>query len=399
MNHFVEFHKRNRKTLQHHMQLVELLEVPQLVDACARNGFHDEALELANFVNGLERRHLLAAEVRSVNGKTRGGSGVIQSIVDEVHFTLTVLRQHLLQLLTENLSLPREIQILATLRKLDGLLVDRQLALERHENDSFAAISDKQREQLRAFLLQFAETRLQMDFLEARTVWLQRMAEKAIHGMGELSSSSSASVAAADGDLNLITAPATSNRDQLGPYGKAIELLEVNRSTWFSVVTQFNALFGDLNPSGTADATSFPCGAVLGAWASRQVHLLLNDLKSLLPQIEEGASLRTVLEQAIFFASRMGDVGCDFSGLIVPLFKRVLVGRIAKDLRVASANFKSILSTERFTIEIDDVNREQVRIHFCVIHECFCGQHFSYFDHFKLFVYFMLAILKSSFLA
>ena len=35
---FVASYKRNRKTLQHHMQLVELLEVPQLVDACARNG-------------------------------------------------------------------------------------------------------------------------------------------------------------------------------------------------------------------------------------------------------------------------------------------------------------------------------------------------------------------------
>ena len=37
------------------MQLVELLEVPQLVDACARNGFHEEALELAAFVNNLVR--------------------------------------------------------------------------------------------------------------------------------------------------------------------------------------------------------------------------------------------------------------------------------------------------------------------------------------------------------
>jgi hypothetical protein len=84
VNGFVGSHKRNRKTLQHHMQLVELLEVPQLVDACARNAFHDEALELANFVNGLERRHLLAAEVQSLHGKARGGSGVIQTIVDEV---------------------------------------------------------------------------------------------------------------------------------------------------------------------------------------------------------------------------------------------------------------------------------------------------------------------------
>ena len=45
------------------MQLIELLEIPQLVDACARNGFHEEALELANFVNGLESRHLLATEM------------------------------------------------------------------------------------------------------------------------------------------------------------------------------------------------------------------------------------------------------------------------------------------------------------------------------------------------
>lgn len=175
-------HKRNRKTLQHHMQLVELLEVPQLVDACARNGFHEEALELANFVNGLERRHLLAAEVRSIDGKVRGGSSVVQSIVDVVHSTLLGLRQQLLGLLTEHSSLPKELQILGTLRKLDGLLIDRQLELERRENEALAGLSEKQRDALRQHFIKAAETRLQMNFLEARTVWLQRMVDKAMSG-------------------------------------------------------------------------------------------------------------------------------------------------------------------------------------------------------------------------
>lgn len=150
-------HKRNRKTLQHHMQLVELLEVPQLVDACARNGFYDEALELANFVNGLERRHLLASEVQvtrnggpneadSVGTKRRGGSNVVQSIVNDVYKTLLSLRSQLLQLLTDDSSLPQELQILGTLRKLDSLVIDRQLSLERYNNEKFAAMTDAMRE-------------------------------------------------------------------------------------------------------------------------------------------------------------------------------------------------------------------------------------------------------------
>jgi hypothetical protein len=72
--------KRNRQTLQHHMQvsgnvwmwgfithlrgvrnsqLVELLEMPQLMDACIRNNLYEEAIELVAFANVLEKRHML----------------------------------------------------------------------------------------------------------------------------------------------------------------------------------------------------------------------------------------------------------------------------------------------------------------------------------------------------
>lgn len=39
------------------MQLVELLEVPQLMDACVRSDLWEEALSIATFASTLERRH------------------------------------------------------------------------------------------------------------------------------------------------------------------------------------------------------------------------------------------------------------------------------------------------------------------------------------------------------
>ncbi|KAK8794649.1 hypothetical protein WA158_001630 [Blastocystis sp. Blastoise] len=42
----VKQHQKNKKTLRYHTQLLELLEMPQLMDTCVKNGLHDEALIL-----------------------------------------------------------------------------------------------------------------------------------------------------------------------------------------------------------------------------------------------------------------------------------------------------------------------------------------------------------------
>ena len=383
MNHFVGSHKRNRKTLQHHMQLVELLEVPQLVDACARNGFHDEALELANFVNGLERRHLLASEVKSSNGKLRGGSGVIQTIVDDVHHTLSGLRHQLLVQLTENTALPKEISILATLRKLDGLLIDRHLSQGKYEVDNMqASFTNKgsnthqaQREKLRQTLAQNSEVRLQMDFLEARTIWLHRSAERALHlHKPDVESKSSEDLTSSPTKHRDNSGP---NKASLGPYGKAIEMLEIRRTAWFVVITQFNALFQETHSTGNAASKhvsgehfslqTFSPAIVLSTWATHQVNQLLRELQVLLSAIEDGASLRSVLEQSLFFASRMGQVGCDFSGLVLPLFQEIMLERFNKEVTRAMENFKIMLLTEKisFDPEGDTVYKDQVR-HFYI---------------------------------
>lgn len=414
VNQFVNLHKRNRKTLQHHMQLVELLEVPQLVDSCARNGLHDEALELANFVNGLERRHLLATEVNSLSyhhsaaantdSFRNSGNDVIQTIVDDVHHTLAGLRQQLLQQLTENTALPKEISILATLRKLDSLLIDRHLSLSLDStslNSNLDLNKDsvtlqQYRDQLRQLFSQNSEIRLQMDFLEARTLWLSRNAERYLNNSnGIINSSSSTSTS-----INLQTTTSDQvdhdvmsgniksfeykNTSNLGSYGKVIELLEIRRTAWFTVITQFNALFRDnettfhsntdknthknnKNVDNNSLQESFSCVSfspiiVLNTWLTNQVHQLLHEMKHFLPTIDDGASLRSILEQSLFFASRMRQVSCDFSNLIIPIFHEVMYNHVKHELQQAIQKFKNILLTERISFENDKnmLTKEQV---------------------------------------
>lgn len=48
---------KNKNTLHHHPELLELLEIPQLMDTCVRNQFYEEALELEAYTQKLKRLH------------------------------------------------------------------------------------------------------------------------------------------------------------------------------------------------------------------------------------------------------------------------------------------------------------------------------------------------------
>ncbi|EIW69198.1 hypothetical protein TREMEDRAFT_57122, partial [Tremella mesenterica DSM 1558] len=95
---------------EHQDKLVDLLEIPQLMETCVRNGYYQEALELASHVQEMGRRH---------------ENVLIQDVAMEVDSMLQLMLSQLLALLREPVKLPTLVKTIGYLRRLDKLDEDQ----------------------------------------------------------------------------------------------------------------------------------------------------------------------------------------------------------------------------------------------------------------------------------
>lgn len=319
-------HKRNRRTLEHHHQLVELLEVPQLMDACVRNSLYEEAIAVATFTEELERKHAArAASTANGNGTTPPGApSVVRLIAREVGAALRSLRSFMLQQLRGDVSLPKCLQLVSCLRRVDSLALDRARNRRIHRGEHINVTKDRNME---GALL---ELRLQVDFLEARDVWLQSVLDddrSVVH-------TTNANINGSAG-TNIVRPTASAASD---PYTYLLDVIEKCRTHWFEIATQYKTLFGEAGGGG---------GQPLAAWLSRRVGGFLVLLDEVLPSVEEGASLRSLVEQTMSFSASMGRLGADFRVLISPVFESAVRGNAVNTWKSACTAWESGLSELR----------------------------------------------------
>uniref|UniRef100_A0A182WF84 Conserved oligomeric Golgi complex subunit 8 n=1 Tax=Anopheles minimus TaxID=112268 RepID=A0A182WF84_9DIPT len=115
----------NSLTLMRNAELLEILELPQLMDSCIREGKYEEALELSSYVQRLTVKH--------------GSIPVIASINEAVEAAWHTMLMQLLAQLRTDLQLPKCLQVVGYLRRMQA----------------------------------FSTSELKLKFLQTRTSWLK----------------------------------------------------------------------------------------------------------------------------------------------------------------------------------------------------------------------------------
>jgi conserved oligomeric Golgi complex subunit 8 len=276
-----EKHRVRRRTLLQHSSLLELLELPSLMDACVRSNLYEEALSIAAFSNTLERRH-------------GDSNDVVKKVILQIRSRQSDLRRHLLHRLKAPVTMPDCLEVVTALRRLNSIDLERQ--------------SEANLERVHAAM----ELRLQVDFLEARDTWLDSTP----------SFTTGRPSGAAEELLDIIeryrTRYVQRRRGTDCKYSIITLLTYINAFPFlsvFEVATQFNAIFRQ--QSSKPESTV----SLLSLWTSRRIHSFLSLLSLHLASMDDAASLRDALEASVFFASSMGRLGADFTAQLPALFE------------------------------------------------------------------------------
>ncbi|TGZ67314.1 hypothetical protein CRM22_004862 [Opisthorchis felineus] len=338
--------KTNTKALEHHKQLLELLELPQLMETSIQNGYLDDAIAILTYTKRLSRKY----------GST---IPIVRSIEGQVNAVGSQLIQHLCNQLRSPLSLPACIKVIVFLRRTGT----------------------------------FTEQELRLKFLQTRTSCLENQLASG------LSASRPDEILRSDvgyiksgGFLNY-------NRAQYDAYWRATRLIDITRVQLFDIVTQYRAVFSEEEnfmqhrrtsewASGSTKDTRFDnnplCLSVdlpsvstsrLGynlfhAWLTHRLGIFLDtftaNLEAMLHQpnlntqdiLDRWTStgsgdltspdadlpalftqLQALVSQSMYFGRSFSRIGCDFRPHLVDLFNSSILRYIKVYLTNATTEF------------------------------------------------------------
>ena len=254
--------RKARLVLQQHDTLVDVLDIPQLIDTCVRNAYYQEAMDLATHAKSLADRFPDVA--------------LVQDVAAEADHATRVMLGQLLSLLREPAKLPALFKVVSFLRKM-GTLGELELALT---------------------------------FLSSRLVSLT----STIDGI---------------------------EKERIDHARYIRRYVDVWREGVHDVISQYTNIFLDrASSSDVANQLRY----LLSTFTHSMITALIDILSVHLHEVEDVASLTSLLTQLTHCSTSFARVGLDFRTLLPPLFENAVTVRFTLNLDIATKKFVSTVS-------------------------------------------------------
>ncbi|KAG0294275.1 conserved oligomeric Golgi complex component [Linnemannia gamsii] len=306
-----------------HSQLLEVLEIPLLMETCVRNGYYNEALELASHVQRLVLRY--------------PGIGIIQEIDKKVAQGKEMMLVQLLAQLREPIKLPVALRIIGFLRRIGSFKGQLDLVDEDDHHHLGSSETTSKPKGSSSFLSSVSgvsssgtsmedETPLKMLFLKSRGLYMNLQLSKVAYHKGD-------------------------------SFGYLKKYIDVTRECLFDIMTHYKSIFGsvdhftgfssslDYRGAGSADSSpiskstagpfkpsqdypkqhSWTTDNLLADFVTYRTQALLQLLKMHIPQINDTSALSSILTQLMYFGANMAKIGFDLRYLVTSLFEEAVI--------------------------------------------------------------------------
>ncbi|KAG0325247.1 conserved oligomeric Golgi complex component [Dissophora globulifera] len=325
-----------------HSQLLEVLEIPLLMETCVRNGYYNEALELASHVQRLVVRY--------------PGIGIVQEIEVKVAQGKEMMLVQLLAQLREPIKLPVALRIIGFLRRIGSFRGQSEMVEdeedEQHQNASTTAGRSRTKSVTSlstsgAQHLADDETPLKMLFLKSRGLYMNQQLAKVVHHKGD-------------------------------SFGYMKRYIDATRECLFDILTYYKSIFGGVDSyTGLSSSLDSYRGAGSGSAASTladsqqpyeqegfekqhcwttdnlladfvmyRTQTLMQVLNVHTPQIQDTSALSSILTQLMYFGANMAKIGFDLRYLVTSLFEEAVIRIVGGAFQRGASDFLDSLGGE-----------------------------------------------------
>ncbi|KAF9113186.1 hypothetical protein BGX27_002027 [Mortierella sp. AM989] len=327
-----------------HSQLLEVLEIPLLMETCVRNGYYNEALELATHVQRLVSRY--------------PSIGLIQEIELKVAQGKEMMLVQLLAQLREPIKLLVAVRIIGFLRRIGSFNAQLEMVEEDEYNDGSSSMpKGKHGNSGSAFASSVSssattgedETPLKMLFLKSRSLYMNLQLSKIVHHRGD-------------------------SLEFLKKY------VEVTRDCLSDIMTQYKSIFGsvdyqssissslsspDHRGSGAGSAAAGGAESIaqqlqrgyqqqhcwttenlLADFVTYRTQILLQVLKVHIPQLNDTSAISSILTQLMYFGTNMSKIGFDLRCLVTSLVEEAVIRVVGGAFQRSADEFVDSLGGE-----------------------------------------------------